>query len=440
MQRIFSSIYWHPTLLKSLVALICFAGAIWLVLTYFSPAPPSTISIATGIKGGAYEFFGQQYRERLARAHVTLNVRLTDGTLGNVKLLEDPKSGVQVGFVQGGASNAQRAPGLLSMGRVNYQAFWIFYRGTETLDHLTQLKGKRIAVGPDAVVSTQFLEAAGVNAKSATLLPLAGSAAVEALIDGRIDALSIALAPDASIIQTLLRDPNVRLMSVSQTDALTRIFPFLVRLVLPQGVIDLEHNIPPIDVNLIGTTNAVVVREDLDPEIINLLAKTLREVHGAPGIFQRAGEFPMQTDAEFDVAEGAREFYKNGPSFLDKYLSFRMVNVIKKIIAVLLSCAVILVPFSKFVPKLTTWVVRDRLRDLYRRLRMVEANMQTDLTVSQLDALQSDLEQIDQSTNDLGVPMRYSDLFFELKTHINLVRQRLGLRRAALQSEIRRAG
>ena len=256
----------------------------------------------------------------------------------------------------GGASNSQEAPGLLSLGRVNYQVFWLFYRGAETLDHLTQLKGKRIGVGPEGVVTTRVLDAAGVNSQSATLLPFTGSAAVEALLDGRLDAIFLALAPESSIIQPLFRDPNVRLMSVSQTDALTRIFPYLVRLVLPEGVIDLEHNIPPNDVSLIGTTNAVVVREDLHPEIIDLLAKTLVEVHGGAGIFQRAREFPTQTDSEFAVADGAREFYKNGPSYLNKYLSYWTVSLIKKMIAVILSCAVLIVPFSRIVPNLSTWV------------------------------------------------------------------------------------
>jgi TRAP-type uncharacterized transport system substrate-binding protein len=440
MQRIFAGLYWHPTLLRAFVAIICLAGAVWLVVEHFNPAPPSTITIATGGKGGTYEFFAQQYRERLAQSHVKLNIRITDGTSENIRLLEDPTSGVQVAFVVGGASNSREAPGLLSLGRVDYQVFWLFYRGTETLGHLTQLKGKRIGVGPEGVVTTRVLDAAGVNGQSATLLPFTGAAAVGALLDGRLDAIFVALAPESSIIQPLLRDPKVRLMSVSQTDALTRIFPDLVRLVLPQGVIDLEHNIPPNDVNLIGTTNAVVVRKDLHPEIIDLLAKTLVEVHGGAGIFQRAGEFPTQTDPEFAFADGAREFYKNGPSYLDGYLSYWSVSLIKKIIAVVLSCAVLLVPFSRIVPNLSTWVVRDRMRDLYRRLRLVEAEMQADPTTSQLDALQSDLEIIEQSANDLGVPVRHSDLFFELKTHIDLVRQRLSSRRAALHSEIRKVG
>src|SRR5271163_2336820 len=118
MQRIFSSIYWYPTLLRALVAMICLAGAAWLIMEYLNHAPPSTITIATGPKGGAYEFFAQQYRERLARAHIELNIRTTDGTAENLRLLEDPKSGVQVAFVVSGASNSQQSPGLLSLGRV----------------------------------------------------------------------------------------------------------------------------------------------------------------------------------------------------------------------------------------------------------------------------------------------------------------------------------
>ncbi len=438
MQRLLNSNYWHPTLLRAVVGIVCFAGAVWFVLQYITPPPPSIITIATGAKGGAYEFFAQQYKAILARSHVTLNIRITDGTSENIRLLEDPKSGVQVGFVVGGASNSEQAPGLLSLGRVNYQVFWIFYRGAETLEHLTQLKGKRIGVGPEAIVSLKVLGAAGVNSDSATLLPLAGSAAVEALNDGRLDVMFTALAPDSPIVQSLLRDPNVRLMSVSQIDALTRIFPYLNRLVLPQGVIDLEHNIPPADVNLVGTTNAVVVHSNLHPEIIDLLAKALVEVHGGAGIFQRTGEFPTQADPEFVVADGAREFYKNGPSYLNKYLSYWTVSLLKKIIAVVLSCAVLIVPFSNVVPKLTRWVVQDRMRHLYSQLRVIETRMQEDLTAAQLDVLQSELEEIDQSTSNLGVPIRHSDLFFDLKTHINLVRERLSLRRASMHKEIRR--
>jgi hypothetical protein len=56
---------------------------------------------ATGPKGGAHGFFAQQYREKLARAHITLNIRITDGTselwrgIGFVRLLVNSTAVVQ---------------------------------------------------------------------------------------------------------------------------------------------------------------------------------------------------------------------------------------------------------------------------------------------------------------------------------------------------------
>ena len=266
-------------------------------MEHFNPAPPSTVTIATGPKGGAYEFFAQQYREKLAQSHVKLNIRITDGTSENIRLLEDPTSGVQIAFVVGGDSNSQKAPGLLSLGRVDYQVFWLIYRGTETRP-------------PDATQGQTYWNRAGRRRhhprprscrrqfSECDVVAVHRSAAVEALVDGRLDAIFVALAPESSIIQPLSGSP----CSIDERFSDRRSypdFPDFIRLVLPQGVIDLEHNIPPNDVNLIGTTNAVVVREDLHPEIIDLLAKTLVEVHGGAGIFQRAGEFPTQTDPEF---------------------------------------------------------------------------------------------------------------------------------------------
>jgi hypothetical protein len=60
-------------------------------------------------------------------------------------------------------------------------------------------------------------------------------------------------------------------MGFQTAEALTRIFPELARLVLPQGVVDIYRNIPPNDVPLIGSTSKVLVRSDLHPEIVQLV-------------------------------------------------------------------------------------------------------------------------------------------------------------------------
>ena len=224
-------------LIKGLAALLCILGVVSLALIYFIPTPPSKISIATAFKGGAYELFGYRYREILAGSHVNLDVRLSKGSVENLRLLQDKKSDVQVAFVQGGISNGKQEPGVLSLGRINYQLFWVFYRAASTFDDLPQLKGRRVALGPvgsaTQVIAVKILAANGVTSDNTVLSPLAGEPAVNALNEDKVDVIFLAFAPDAPVIQSLLHDPDIKLMSFQRADALTRMFPYLVKLVMP---------------------------------------------------------------------------------------------------------------------------------------------------------------------------------------------------------------
>jgi TRAP-type uncharacterized transport system substrate-binding protein len=180
------------SLLKGLVAILCIFGIVSLALIYFIPAPPSKITIATSFKGGHYVDLFSRYQEILARSHLKVEQRLTKGAAENLKLLNDPASGIQIGFMQGGISDSKQSPDLLSLGRIDYQLFWLFHRATETLDDLTQLKGKRIALGSigsgSRAVTEKILGIGGINHDNTTLLTLAGQDAVNALNDGKIDA------------------------------------------------------------------------------------------------------------------------------------------------------------------------------------------------------------------------------------------------------------
>jgi TRAP-type uncharacterized transport system substrate-binding protein len=424
---------------KILAAILCLIAIVWVTLWYFIPAPPSTITIAVGFKGGAYEHIAERYRERLARANVTLDIRTTDGVIASLRLLKDRNSGFDAAFLFAGVTNSNESPELLSLGRIDYAPYWLFYRGAETLDRLTQLKGKRIAAGVAVRRAIlQILSANGVNSENTTLLPLIGPATATALKAGEVDATFVPFDLNAPPVQSLLRDPDIRLMNLTHAEALTRLFPYLTRLVLPQGVVDLEKNIPASDVNLIAGTNVVVIRKDLHPELVYLLAQTLVEEHGAAGVFHRAGEFPTQSDPEFTVAEEARDFYKNGPSLLQRYLPFWMINVTKRIIALFVTAIAIVLPLFNLAPKLYLWLVQRYVAKLYRRLRLLEVESRTELAGPRLLAMQADLDSIDRAAKIL--PMRHSDLFFALRTHIDLTRTRLSSLLPPSPAQLRKSG
>src|SRR5262249_8867200 len=146
------------------------------------------------------------------------------------------------------------------------------------------------------------------------------TAAVEAMNDGKGDAVWIIGAPDATAVKSFLQNPNVPIMSLPMAEAFTRIFSELTRLILPQCVLDIDRKVPPKDVQLLGSTTHVLVRSDLHPEMVKLLLQTMLEVQGGSNIFQRVGEFPNGTDIEYPVAPAATDFYKNGPSFMQRHL------------------------------------------------------------------------------------------------------------------------
>jgi len=123
-------------LLAALVAFTFAMAIVSLALVYFFPAPPSTITLATGPKGTSPDYFGQRYRERLARDHVNLELRETAGSVENFKLLQDPDSGVDAAFVAGGVSNSKHAPGLLSLGTLFNNAIWTFYHSSQSIEDL----------------------------------------------------------------------------------------------------------------------------------------------------------------------------------------------------------------------------------------------------------------------------------------------------------------
>ena len=135
-------------MIKALAVVVGIVSIGSLALTYFIPTPPSKIVMATAFKGASFEYYGRQYQEIFARSHVELELRETAGAVENLKLLQDPNSEVQIAFVTGGLSDAKHAPGVLSLGTVYDQPFWIFYPSNQQFDQLAQFKGKRIAVGP----------------------------------------------------------------------------------------------------------------------------------------------------------------------------------------------------------------------------------------------------------------------------------------------------
>ena len=406
--------------------------AIGFVVAYqfVEPAPPRTLTITTGSDSGAYYAFAKRYAAILARSGVTLDVQTSAGAVENVQRLRQGKA--DVGFVQGGIELPEAGEDdneLLSLGSMYYEPVWVFYRGAQTYERLHQLAGKRIAVGAEGSgirgVALQLLEANDIPRDARHLVSLAGLKAAEALQQGEIDAAFIIAGPDAPVVQVLLRSPGIRVMSFAQADAYARRFPFLTRITLPHGVVDLVRDVPPHDVTMLAATANLVVSEDLHPALVALLLQAATEVHGKSGFFQRTGEFPAYLDHGFDESADARRYYKSGPPFLQRYLPFWVAVFVDRMMVLLLPLIALLIPLLKIAPAIYTWRIRSKIFRLYGELKYLENDVRSHYEASRHADYFARLDRIDEEASNRRVPLAFTDLVYTLREHINLVRKQL---------------
>src|SRR6516162_2347528 len=120
---------------------------VWAATHFLEPGPKRRIVLASGAEFGLYHQYAKRYKELLARDGVQVEERMTSGAGQNLKLLLDPKSGVDVAFVQGGVAASQTADSIVMLASLYYEPLWLFYRGADNLQQLNQLLGKRIAAG-----------------------------------------------------------------------------------------------------------------------------------------------------------------------------------------------------------------------------------------------------------------------------------------------------
>ena len=416
-------------LLVAVPALLALAVALWFLLRLVQPAPPTLVRMATGGAGGAYHGFGKRYAEVLKRSGIALDLKSTTGSLENARLLADPSSGVDLALLQGGIISGREASGIVSLGRVFLEPLWIFYRAPETVEMLHQLKGRRIGIGPEGSgtrhLALSLLGRNEIDATSATLLPATGKVAADALVAGELDAVFLAMAPESAVVQALVHEPGVRLMSFAQADAYTRLMPYLQRVVLPRGGIDLVRNVPDRDIALVAPVAAVVAREGLHPAVVGLMIDAMREVHGKGGLFHRVGEFPQANDPELELADDVERYYKAGPSFLKRWLPFWLATFVERMLVLAVPVAGLLIPMAKGLPFLYKWRVKRRLLYWYARLKVLEAQVSADGEGRGIDGQRREIERIDQSVSTIPVPLGFSEEYYNLRGAIDLVRQRI---------------
>jgi uncharacterized protein len=401
-------------------------AALYVTYRLVDPLPPRHLVISAGMTGSGYENFARQYARILARHGVELEIRNSAGAVENLDLLRDPASDVQAALTTFGLTQPADADILYSLGGIFDAAIFIFYRNTEPITVFAQFRGKRLSIGvPGSALRSLMLAVLratdGLDASNHRL-DLDYTQSIDALIAGDID---VAIVPqlDGSPLQRALGTPGIRVMSVAQAEAIAKTVPGLKHVVLWRGLIDLSHDIPNSDVDLLASRNRLLVRKDLHPALQYLLLEAMREVHWPAGTFNRLGEFPAEQPNDLPLSPTAEAFYRSGPTFWQRYTSFWLTSLLNRIVFFIIPVVAVMIPVIGFARPFYRWLHIRRIDQLHRTLGKLERELTQRADKAQFVEYQTRIAEIESAVRLLKVSRPFEADLHRLRIHLRMVQE-----------------
>jgi uncharacterized protein len=419
--------------------IVMFWAAIAFAFVYISyrwidPLPPRQLSIASGEADSIYDNFARQYAQILARDGVQLNVRNTAGALENLRLLRDPASGVQAAFSTFGFTEPSDPDAIDSLGGIFDGAIFIFYRNAQPITQFSEFRGKRVAIGlPETGVRKLMIEVlkAADGLDASTQFPdLDSSQAVDALIAGAIDAAMFTSDLNGILLQRTFAAPGLRLMNVTQAQAIAKTIPGLQHVILSRGLISLSRDIPNSDTDLLAVRNRLLVRKELHPALQYLLLEAMRKVHSPPGPFNRIGEFPAEQPNDLPLTPTAEAFYHSGPTFWQRYISFWLASLLNRIVFFIIPIFALLIPLISILSRLYRRINIHSINHFHRALGNLERDIAQTADKSKLREYGMQIAEIESAVNQLKVARPFEVDLQRLRIHLRMVQEdisRLGV-------------
>ncbi len=412
----------------ALVVLLVILGvAIWMA----DPAPPRHVSMATGPAGSSNEALGKKYAAYFARQGIRLELVPTEGSVENVKRLQDPSDPVMAGFVMSGAAEPH-TPRIQTLGSINYQPFWCFYRSAVQLSNnqrLAEILGNKVNVGtPNSgtyLLTQKVLELNGINPDRSNFTQLSDEAAIDALADGRIESMCIVDTYDSPNVQKLLKLDGLQLTNFGRAAAYEHLVPSIAKVSIPEGGLSLAKDRPQQPMTLIAATTEIMIDERLHPAIQTLFLMAATSINGKQSFFSQEGEFPAFKDTSQHRSREAEIFYEKGTPWLVQFMPFWLAEFIRRLVLTLLPFFAIAYPVIRSMPNYHKNRVRGRINRVYGALKFFEQSLVASFDPAQKPAYLAQLDRMEQEALTMKVPKSVAGDYYTLRSSIDFVRSRI---------------
>ena len=420
----------HLPLIVLFVAVLLVALGVYGFVQTQRELPARDLTILADEQGSGYYQVAERYRALFAARGLDVTVRTTTGAKETLQLLEDGAAGIALvpGFLTAQVDPRTYA----SLGALFDEPFWVFYNkdtfADEPVRYLSQLRGKRVAVGlpgsGSQALALQLLGESGVTADNTTLLELPRQAETEQMLAGELDAVLLLDAYQSEAVQALLRAPQIGLANLAQADAYAARQHALKVVDLPQGVIDLEKNVPGEDVQLLASAANLVIRHDLNPTLARSLVTAAVLLHAGGDYLAPPYTYPNLSTTDLPVSRDYVDYFnrlKSGDAPFTSSLSFWAAFTAERFIFFLLPLIILLAVLVLYFPAIWRFYMQGKLLPIYTELRRVEIDL-PEMDMAATDAAIARIGRMEENvTQRVRVSAAYLPEVFHLRNHIRTV-------------------
>ncbi len=286
---------------------------------------PARIQIATASVGGSYHPMGLALASVLSDnlPGVVATAETSSGSNQNIRMLDSGQidfglSNAAITFpaIRGAESFEKEFP-VRAVISLQSSIAVVVALASSGFESIPDLSGRRVSVGPAGGGWDYFMrpifEANGLPYDSFQKIYETQASAMDLLTDRSVDAVSVGGSVPHSTILSGTATNDLKFFSYDRAaiEAVTAEYPFIRPFIIPDGTYDgQEGDLVAAD----SGTAQLLVRDDADPDMVYLVAKTLYENRDAIAGMHPAGREITPERAAMDIGipyhEGARRYFE----------------------------------------------------------------------------------------------------------------------------------
>ena len=398
---------------------------------YIKPFPQKTVYLAIGQEGSSYVGISEKIHTFFKDEGINLELIPTKGLGDGLRDLNDDASPVSASFFTAGAASGSDYPNLVSLGSIQYAPIWILYRGEtiKTNDPFEYFSNKKIAIGPsDNVTNKIFKELYLLNQKSNPktdgFYELPFKDAANQLLSGSLDAVFMVDNFQSETVQKLLASKQIKIMNFPLADAYLKKLPYLQKLQIPKGSIDLENIFPSEDITILASTTNLLIEKGTHPAIQWAYLLAAKEMgSSADSFFAKPGFFPRNLDYKFELSPIAKRFYDQGIPPLFSYLPLWMASLLEHIWAYVLAFIALIYPAYKLTSSIRMFPVEHLMNEMFINLRELDEEINKVNTNEGIEIILATLNTYEAEIYSNWLYEKNSRFYFNLKNALAAVRR-----------------